>query len=188
MSTEPGSLPATPGRAPQDAIIVGEILKAHGIRGEVVAVSFSENPARFARGSHLLVGSDPQSALDMVVGASRPQAPGRLLLGLEGVVDRTQAEALRGARLFAAHEDLPELPQGSYWERDLIGLAVVNRSGHPLGSICGVLSRLEQDLWQVATPTGAVVLVPAAREIVVEVDLAQRRVVLDPTPGLFGDE
>jgi 16S rRNA processing protein RimM len=188
LSTEPGPLPASTGPAPQDAVIVGEILKAHGLRGEVVAVSFSENPARFARGSHLLVGSDPQSALDMVVGISRPQALGRILLGLQGVFDRTQAEALRGARLFAAAQDLPELPQDSYWERDLVGLAVVDRSGHPLGCICGVLSRLEQDLWEVATPAGGVVLVPAAREIVVSVDLAQHRVVLNPTPGLFGDQ
>lgn len=188
MSTDPGSLPNRAGpESDPEAIIVGEVLRAHGLRGEVVVISFSENPHRFARGARLLVGADPGRARELVVTSSRPQPPDRVLLAFSGITERTGAEALRGARIFAPPEDLPELPPGSYWERDLIGLAVLDRSGARLGSIAGVLSRLEQDLWQVVAPDGATVLLPAAKEIVLSVDLDAGQVIVDPPTGLFGE-
>jgi 16S rRNA processing protein RimM len=177
-STEVGS-PAEP-----DDILVGEVLRAHGIRGDVVVRPYTENPARFQPGATIRIGRDQKSAEGMVVAAVRTQQPGRLLVGFDPPLDRTGAEALRGARVFAAPTDLPPLPDGSYWESDLIGLAVVDATGARLGTIAGVLSRAEQDLWEVETPDGAVLL-PASRGIVVSVDLAGRAVTVDPPAGLF---
>jgi 16S rRNA processing protein RimM len=167
-----------------EAILVGEILKAHGIRGEVVVRSLSENPARFARGSRLLVGAGPAGAAAMVVAASRPQPPDKLLVTFEGISDRNRAGDLRGAFVFAPPGDLPPLPEDAFWERDLVGSAVVDAEGRRLGVVSAVLSRAEQDLWEVDAPGGRVLL-PAAKGIVVSVDLAQRRVVVDPPAGLF---
>jgi 16S rRNA processing protein RimM len=166
-------------------ILVGEILKAHGIRGEVAVHSLSENPARFQTGSVALVGADPGEAQPMVVAGSRMLGTDRALVRFEGVDDRTQAEALRGSRIFAAAEDLPQLPEDTYWEKDLVGLAVVDGNGRHLGTVTAVLSRAEQDLWEVET-SGGPVLVPAAKGIVTSVDLPGRMVVVDPPPGLFG--
>jgi len=167
-----------------EAILVGEILKAHGIRGEVLVRSLSENPARFAPGSRLLVGAGPADGTVMVVAASRPQPPEKLLVAFEGTSDRNRAEDLRGARIFAPPGDLPVLPEDAFWERDLVGLAVVDAGGRPLGVVSAVLSRAEQDLWEVDSSEGKVLL-PAAKGIVVSVDLARRRVVVDPPAGLF---
>ena len=61
---------------------------------------------------------------------------------------------------------------------------MVDVGGRDLGVISDVLHRTEQDLWQVQTPSGAV-LVPAAKDIVVGVDLEARRVTVDPPAGLF---
>jgi len=159
-------------------------MKPHGVRGELIVRSLSENPARFQPGSQLLVGNDPAAAVEMVVGGARPQQPGRLLVAFEGVADRTAAEALRGLRIFAHVAVLPELPDDVFWERDLVGLAVVDVEGTALGVISAVLSRAEQDLWEVETPGGPVLL-PAAKGIVVSVDLGARRVTVDPPAGLF---
>jgi len=167
-----------------EAILVGEILKAHGIRGEVLVRSLSENPARFAPGSRLLVGAGPADATLMVVAASRPQQPDKLLVAFEGTVDRNHADDLRGARIFAPAGDLPALSEDAFWERDLVGLAVVDAGGRRLGVVSAVLSRAEQDLWEVDSPEGKVLL-PAAKGIVVSVDLAQRKVTVDPPAGLF---
>ena len=145
----------------------------------------TDNPARFEPGSVLLVGHDPAGATELVVGSARPQGDDRLLLGFEGVADRTAAQALRGAWIFAAAADLPELEEGVYWERDLLGLRVVDTGGRELGVVSAVVGRTEQDLWEVTTPRGPV-LVPAARGIVVSVDLDAGRITVDPPAGLFG--
>jgi len=173
----------TPGGRPE-TLLVGEIMKPHGVRGEVVVRSLSENPARFQPGSRLLVGKDVEDAVEMVVGGMRPQQPGQLLVVFDGVPDRTAAEALRGRRIFADAADLPELPDDAFWERDLVGLPVVDVEGAALGVISAVVSRTEQDLWEVQTPSGPVLL-PAAKGIVVSVDLKARRVTVDPPAGLF---
>ena len=86
-------------------------MRPHGVRGEVVVRSLSENPARFQPGARLLVGHDVDAVVEMVVGGVRPQQPGRLLVAFEGVPDRTAAEALRGRRIFADAAVLPELPE-----------------------------------------------------------------------------
>jgi 16S rRNA processing protein RimM len=167
---------------------VGEITRPHGIRGEVVVRSLSENPARFQPGSRLLVGRDVDTVVEMVIGAVRPQQPGpqsgRLLVTFDLVPDRSAAEALRGCRIFAPAAALPELPDDMFWERDLVGLPVVDVDGTDLGVISAVLSRAEQDLWEVQTPGGPVLL-PAAKGIVVSVDLGAGRVTVDPPAGLF---
>jgi len=150
----------------------------------VVVRPLSENPARFQPGSRVFIGSEVDTAVEMVIASVRTQPPDRLLVGLELIPDRTGAEALRGLRIFAPPGDLPPLPEDTFWEQDLIGLAVVDVGGRDLGVISDVLHRTEQDLWQVQTPSGAV-LVPAAKDIVVGVDLEARRVTVDPPAGLF---
>lgn len=177
-STDPAGSPGP------DAVLVGEVVKAHGIRGEVAVWALSENPARFQVGARLQVGADAASAVEMVVEQCRSQPPDRLLVRFAGVLDRSQAEALRGARIFAPPLDLPDLPEDSFWEQDLLGLQVVDTAGTRLGEVTAVLSRAEQDLWQVATPNGPVLL-PATKAIVVRVDLAARTLTVDPPAGLF---
>lgn len=147
---------------------------------------YTENPDRFRPGSIVYIGREPAGAREMVVGSSRPQQPGRLLVGFQPPLDRTAAEALRGLLVFARGEERPELPDGAYWERDLAGLTVHDAGGRRLGVISGVLARAEQDVWEVDTPAGPV-LVPAARGIVVAVDLAAGRVTVDPPAGLFAE-
>lgn len=161
-------------------------MKAHGVRGEVAVRPYTENPERFHPGSPLWVGREPGSAREVIVASCRPHQPGRLLIGFDPPLDRAAAEALRGLMLFAGHEELPDLPDDTYWERDLLGLAVHDVAGRRLGVISGVLSRAEQDLWEVDTRAGPVLL-PAAKGIVVSVDLAAGRVTVDPPGGLFGE-
>jgi 16S rRNA processing protein RimM len=159
------------------------------VRGEVVVRALSDNPTRFQPGSRLLVGPDVDKVVEMVIDAVRPQQPGsqsgRLLVTFDLVADRSAAEALRGCRIFAPAGALPELPDDMFWERDLVGLPVVDVHGTDLGVISAVLSRAEQDLWEVQTPGGRPVLLPAAKGIVVSVDLGAGRVTVDPPAGLF---
>jgi 16S rRNA processing protein RimM len=160
------------------------VARPHGIKGEVAVNVFSDNPGRFGEGTVVWVGQALEDARPARIVRSRMHQ-GRLILLLEETLDRNMAEALRGAMLFADPEEEPEpLEEGAYWEHELVGLEVRDPDGRVLGSLTGVLSRPEQDLWQMEGPSG-VVLIPATRAIVLSVDVAAGVVVVDPPPGLL---
>jgi 16S rRNA processing protein RimM len=138
----------------------------------------SDDPKRFHPGSALI----HETAGPVRVARSRRHR-NRLLVKFEGITTRTQAERLRGA-LFVAPEHLRDLEAGEYWQHEITGLRVVDRSGDHVGTVAHVVPGAAQDLLAVDTERGER-LVPAVRAIVVEVDVAAGVVVVDPPPGLL---
>jgi len=160
---------------------VGRVGRAHGVRGEVsVAVRTDAPDERFAVGAKLVTGAGQV----LTVASVRPHA-GRLLVRFEGVEDRTAAEALRGTlltvdvRTMAPSEDPDE-----FHDHELEGLLAVEPTGQELGTVREVLHGPGSDLLVVDAAAGEV-LVPFVREIVPEVDVAGRRLVIAPPEGLF---
>lgn len=143
----------------------------------------TENPRRFAEGSAMFVGTDISSLTPISVLSSRPHQTG-LRVRFEAVGDPSAAERLRGQFLFIAADQLGELDEGEYWEHELVGLAVRHVDGTELGKLAAVMDRPGQDLWSIETGAGEV-LFPAARELVREIDLERRIVIIDPPEGLF---
>ena len=164
---------------------MGQIVRPHGVRGEVLVDSHSDNPGRFATGSKLLMGET--HPLVLTVASSRPRSQTKLVVGFEEISDRNEAERCRGALLFIDPSEAVPAEEGSYWARDLIGLEVFDLSGRSLGKISDVYSRPLQDLWEVAHPSGPVLL-PAVEPVIREIDISSGRVVVDPPEGLFGEE
>lgn len=151
---------------------------------------------RFAPGSTLLTDR-PGGQHVTVAGATWHS--GRLLVRFEGVADRTAAEALRGTLLQVPVrlDEAPDDPE-EFYDRQLLGLRVVDLSGVPLGTVTDVLHLPGHDLLAVRTAVtstggedavaggdGGEVLVPFVAQIVVEVDVAVGRVRVDPPGGLF---
>ncbi|MGQ0679059.1 MAG: ribosome maturation factor RimM [Actinomycetota bacterium] len=165
-------------------MLVGRVVKPHALRGEVLIKVFTDNPHRFDPGSWLLAGKQAESTRPVQVLSSR-MIHDKLLVHFEGCPDTNCAETLRDQLLFVAEQELEELGEGQFWERDLIGLQVLHRDGAVLGEIAGVLEGAAQDLWSIRTPGGGEVLFPAARQLVVSVDLPTRKAVIDPPEGLF---
>ena len=159
-------------------LVVGRVVKPHGIRGEVVVHPETDNPKRFEEGSTMFVGDQP-----MTVRACCPHK-GRLLVFFDGVEDRNAAELLRDVALEIDAADAVDLPEGSYYPHELQGCEVVDADGRSLGTLIRVDENPANDLW-VVSQDGEEVLVPAVKEIVREVDLHTRRVVVDPPEGLF---
>lgn len=164
-------------------VLVGTIGRAHGLRGEVsVHVRTDEPERRFTPGASLRVGDRPRTV------ASARWHSGTLLLGLEGVTDRTAAEALRGRELWA---DVPadEAPadEGEYWDRQLVGLEVLDAAGAVAGTIGEVLHLPAHDVLVVRT-SGGDRLVPFVSEVVPVVDLEAGHVRVADIGGLLSDE
>ena len=165
------------------SLLVGEVVKPHGLRGEVAVKVFSDNPVRFAPRSELAMGLEPDKTVPTRVVASRQQAAG-LLVCFEGCEDRNQAEALRGQLLFVFDQELHDLGPDAYWAHELVGSQVNSLQGAKLGWVSEVLERAGQDLFVVQTGS-AEVLLPAAKDLIKSIDTKAKLVVADPPPGLF---
>jgi len=165
-------------------VVVGVVGPAHGIRGDVAVEPRTDEPERrFAPGTRLRVeGSDR-----VLTVASTRDHSGRLLVSFAELADRNAVEAARGLVLVT---DVPvdELPEDdcSYYDRQLVGLAVVTTSGETVGRVLSVLHPGAQDLLEVSTPGGPR-LVPFVEALVPEVDLAAGRLVVADVGGLLTD-
>jgi 16S rRNA processing protein RimM len=161
-------------------VAVGRITRAHGVKGEVAVLPLSQVADRFEPGSRVLAGEDGRRVL--VVKEARPHRS-RLLITFEGVGDRDQAEALQGTYLFVPSSDSPSLPTGEYWTHDLIGCEVFTENGRSLGELREVIHTPANDVWVVQGQEGET-LVPALKDVVSEVDLGARRIVVREVEGL----
>ena len=166
-------------------IAVGQIVRAHGIRGEVtVAVRTDEPDVRFVPGAAL--ATEPPERGPLTVVATRWHT-GRLIVTFEGVRDRNAAEDLKGTLLVLDSAELPApADPDDFYDHQLIGLAVVTTEGVPVGEVTDVLHH-GQDLLVVRRAPGpaAEALVPFVSAIVTEVDVPTGRLVIDPPPGLL---
>lgn len=174
----------TPNAADDERVLVGVIVAAHGVQGEVKLNPLMENPATLAKlPAVVLRFADGREERRRVTSArmNRQQA----LLTLAGVPDRNAADVLRGVEIFIRRDQLPALPPDTYYENQLLGLHVVTDAGRDLGKIERVLfgPASANDVYE--TP---VALIPAVGEFVLSVDLAAGRVTVRDVPGLRKDE
>jgi 16S rRNA processing protein RimM len=172
---------------PADLRVVGRVVKAHGLRGELVVEPSTDNVAeRFAPGVVLHLSRGPRSvATDRVLTITGArQHSGRLLVTAEEIADRDAAEAVRGAALSAAASDAATDDPDEYHDHQLEGLSAQLADGTVVGTVTAVDHGAGGDTLVLDGPDGEV-LVPFVSAIVPTVDLAGGRVVLDPPEGLL---
>ena len=114
-----------------DRVLLGHIAGAHGIRGEVLIKSYTEDPAAIASYGPL---HDETCDRSFVVTKTRVAAKG-VIARIEGIADRTAAEALKGTSLFVDRDRLPEPDDDEFYHADLIGMAVVTTAGEHIGDV-----------------------------------------------------
>jgi 16S rRNA processing protein RimM len=171
-----------------DRLVVGRVLRPHGVRGELSVEVLSDAPERFVPGAELGVGDpdDPAPPEPALIRTARRHL-GRLLLGFEGVEDRDAADRLRGAWLSIPVAAARPLGQDEYWPHQLVGLTVVDQEGRERGRVADVVPGAAHDLLSVELPGGVTALVPAVAALVT-VELDAGRVLVEAVPGLLGPE
>ena len=167
----------------EPTVVVGKVTKAHGLQGEVTVLPLTDNPDRFVPGGVVYL----EDGRALSIRDSRDNGA-RLLVTFEGVGDRTAAEALRGSMLVVPESELPDLPDGTYWPHQLEGCEVVTTSGRTLGTIADVVANRANDIWITAAPDGEEILVPAIRQVIAEVDIPAKRVLVHEVPGITAPE
>jgi 16S rRNA processing protein RimM len=164
-------------------ICVGAVAGAFGVRGEVRLKSFCAEPEAIAAYGPL---SDEAGTRAFDVTLTRPVQGGFAAL-LSGVATRAAAEALRGVRLYAPRDRLPDPGPEEYYHADLIGLPVFDPGGARLGQVAAVLNHGASDILEVRPGQGDSLLLPFTRAVVPTVDLLAGRIVADP-PVETGDD
>lgn len=155
---------------------VGRVLAPFGLEGELKVQSLTDNPKRFALKSKLWAGQQPVSV------ASSREAGGHLYLKFKGFPDRDSVDKFRHAMLQVPEEALEPLPEGEYYRFQLLGLEVVTADGTPLGTLIEIIETGANDVYRVHPGEGPDILLPALDDVIIAVDLAARRMTVDPPP------
>jgi 16S rRNA processing protein RimM len=155
-------------------VLLGRIVAAHGIRGDVVIDSYTAEPSDIAAYGPLS-SADGGKQLDIKVVRVTPKG----VVARVGVADRNGAEALRGTELYALRARLPEAEEGEYYYADLAGLRADDEAGNRIGSVVGVQNYGAGDLLEVRLDGQAVTeLIAFTDAFVPVVDIAAGRVVV----------
>ena len=159
-------------------VTVGRIRSAWGIRGDVSVEALSDAPNRFAPGSVLRLKGKPTR-----VERSRKGKRG-LLVKLDAVDDRAQAEALRGEELTVLPEQVEPLPDGLYYHFQIIDLRVVTQDGEQLGVVSEIIVTGSNDVYVAHKEGRRDILVPALPDVVLDVDLHEGVMTVNLPDGL----
>jgi len=159
--------------------VVGRIARAHGIKGQVIVNPETDFPEeRFRAGVTMFTTRGP-----IRLTAARLQN-GRPVIGIEGVETMNDAETLAGLELRVPAEELAALPDGIFYHHDLVGCQVVTGAGDAVGTVESVEGTLAGSRLVVAGAKGEI-LIPLATEICRTIDVAGKRIVIEPPEGLL---
>ena len=172
--------------AAPERLVVGRVVRPHGLGGEMLVQVLSDAPDRFTAGSKVAAGNPDTGPLRELTVAAARLAQGRQLVRFEGLTDRTAVEALRGAILSIPFTAARELEEGEYWPHQLVGLDVVDAEGAHQGTVAEVVPGAAHDLLSVTLASGGSALVPAVAALVT-IDLARNQIVVAPVDGLLGE-
>ena len=151
-------------------IALAAVAGAHGVKGEVRLKLFTRSIDSLKRHEKPYVGGTKRRLLAI------RESGKTIIAGIEGISDRSAAEALRGELVEVERSDLPPLGEGEYYHADLIGLPALDREGKPVGSVVAVENYGAGDLLEIEDLAGKRSLIPFRAGIA---DLEDCRIVLD---------
>jgi 16S rRNA processing protein RimM len=168
----------------EDIVLIGEIVKPHGIRGEVKAYLFSEQPGNIKKYERIVLQDSVSGGTETYkVVKSREQ--GKLaILQLEGVETREKAEALAGSMVQVYKADFPALNSDEYYWHQLEGLLVMTDTGLELGRVARLFNTTAHDI-MVVVGAGDEIMIPVKGEIIREIDAQGGKIIISPPHGLL---
>jgi 16S rRNA processing protein RimM len=162
---------------------VGRITGAHGLKGALRLRPDNPDSDTLEQVARVFLESAGQAREFRLTGMTRLNATTRRIT-LEGVADVNAAEALKGAVVMLAAEDVPAAKPGEFYYYEAIGCEVFLTDGSRLGTIEEIFSTGAHDIW-VVRDSEREVLVPVIEDVVKAMDFAARRVTIEPIPGLL---
>lgn len=189
----------------KDLILIGQIVGAVGLKGEVKIYSYAQEPERFgalkmlyaAKKAAGSLGADKGGAKSIanespsmdevtaheVLGARyKGQIP---IVRLSGIEDRTAAESMRLRYVYMDADELPPLPEGEFYVRDLLGADVVLEDGTVIGTLADIRTDTPQRLYEVAREDGSTCLIPGVPAFILSRSKEEKKIVVRVPEGLL---
>ena len=167
----------------QDRIPAGYVRRAHGVGGDVVVRGMLQDAGdRFVEGATLVTNEDEPREFEI---ESVRGHQGDFIVTFVEISDREAADAMRGVQFTIDRTNRRELGSREWWPEDLVGCDVVTVEDETVGVVADVITGSAQDRIVVETPEGARGEVPFVGALVPEVDVVNRRIVVDLPEGLF---
>jgi 16S rRNA processing protein RimM len=166
---------------PEDFISIGKIVNTHGHRGEVRVLPLTDFPERFIETDRVQV-STAAGRITLAIENARPHQK-FFVVKFKEVQDMNAALALKGGLLQITRDELMELPEGTFYIFDIVGLSVYDSAGAFLGKVSDIIKTGANDVYVVETGSKPI-LVPALKQVVKEINLAGQRMVVELPEGL----
>lgn len=170
--------------AEQGFLVIGRMIRPHGIRGEMSAAVHTQVPERFTWLEHIYLArepNDPDPSRHEVLSVRFHK--GNALIRLEGYERREDLEVLRGMWLLVPDTEAVPLEEGEVFHHDLEGLQVVTEDGESLGTLVEILETGANEVF-VVQGQGREILLPNIEEVVLQVDLDAGTMLVHLMPGL----
>ncbi|MBI5198239.1 MAG: 16S rRNA processing protein RimM [Nitrospirae bacterium] len=165
-------------------VIVGKIVRPHGLSGDLKIRPLTDNPDRFSPGRKVVVRSPGGQEIEVMmerVGVLQDH----LLVAFAGYRSRSQVEPWVGGWILVPEQEVPNLPDGRYYHFQILGMRVFDQeSGEPLGEVVDIFSTGSNDVY-VLRHGKKEYLIPATREVVREVDVHGKRMTISRLHGLI---
>jgi len=165
-------------------VAIGKITRPHGLNGEVRVEIHTDFPDRFHSLTAVYLGTDDRRKYGV---RSVRMHQKWVLLGLQGIDSRTEAENLRSEWVSVALGDAVDLGPDEYYLFQLRGIAVRTESGVELGVVGDVLETKANNVFVVRGPFGEILL-PDIDDVIVQIDNEARSMIIRPMPGLLPRE
>ena len=164
---------------------LGQIVSTHGIKGEMRFNPWCDKPEFVKKFKTLYF--DKNGEKDIKVISARPHG-NMVILMLQDIDTLEKAQALKNSVLYMKPADA-HLPKGTWFVQELFDCTVIDdNNGKVLGTIVDVSETGANDVWHIKTPKGDEVLIPAIKQVIVNVDVEKGEILINPIKGLFEDE
>ena len=162
-----------------EKIIIGKIVNAVGLKGEVKVYNYSD-------GVDIYTDTEAIYVEDRLLKVQNVRTQKNMvILKLDGIDNRDEAERAKGSMVYVTEEDLPQLPEGEYYVRDLMGMDVILENGSRLGELKDVIQNTAQDVFEIETEDGRQVLIPKVPEFVINIDADSRTITVRVIEGMI---
>jgi 16S rRNA processing protein RimM len=145
-------------------LAVGFLRRPHGLEGEILMDLHTDFPERLKKGRKLFIGDQH---VPTTLAGLRPHGD-NVLVRLKGINTPEEAGKYRNTWLFAKTKDMPALPEGQFYQHQLIGLQVLDDEGKLLGTLTEILETGANDVYVVTDEAGRELLLPAIPSVILE--------------------
>jgi 16S rRNA processing protein RimM len=162
-------------------LVVGKFRRAHGLRGEMIMEVITDFPERLRSGMLVFVG---EQYIEHKI-RTRRRYGDDLLIGLEGFQNPEQSAELRNQYVYVRSDMIPPLPEGEYYQHQLLGLRVIDEAEQELGRLEQIIETGANNVYLVRSENGAELLLPAIDQVILSVDLPKGEIRVHLLPGLL---